>query len=76
MPSQSCNFFHGWILPNNYLIERVAMSAHQLVIGLREDEVADLRASVDSAQGVQSQRVPEPDVLVSRAAARCKKTSV
>jgi len=52
------------------------MSAHQLVIGLREDEVADLRASVDSAQGVQSQRVPEPDVLVSRAAARCKKTSV
>ena len=52
------------------------MGADQLVIGLREDKVADLAARVDCTNGLQSERVPEANVLVSRATPGCQETSV
>ena len=52
------------------------MGADQLVIGLREDKIADLAARVDCTYGLQSERVPEANVLVSRATPCCQETSV
>ena len=52
------------------------MSADQLVVGLREDKIADLAARIDCTYGLQSERVPEANVLVSRATPCCQETSV
>lgn len=41
------------------------MCGDQLVICLRKDQVADLRSCIDRINGLQAQRVPESDVLVS-----------
>lgn len=46
------------------------MRADQLVVGLREDEVADLRARVDAVQWIQVDRIPESNTLVRRASTR------
>ena len=76
MPRQCRYFLHCGVLPDYDLVETVAVSADQLVIGLREDKIADLAASVYCTYGLQSERVPETNVLVSRATSGCQKTSV
>lgn len=67
---------HCGILPHNDLVQRVAVRAHQLVVRLREDEVADLRPRVDAIQRIQIDRVPESNALVCRAAASREEASV
>jgi len=52
VPSQSCNFFHCRILPHDDLIERIAMSADDLVHVFRKHQVAYLGASVDVVDGL------------------------
>lgn len=46
--SHECgNFLHLGVLPDIDLVEGVSMGADQLVYGLSEDEVADLRTCID-----------------------------
>jgi hypothetical protein len=52
------------------------MGTHQLIVGLREDQVANLTASVDAVKLAQADGVPQTDALVSGAAASCQQTSV
>ena len=52
------------------------MSAYQLIIGLRKDKIANLRASIDAAQLRKIDSVPESDALVSCATASCQEASV
>ena len=59
---------HGRVLPDDDLIQGVAVSAHDLVDVLREHKVAHLGARVDAANWLKSVRVPEPDASVSCAA--------
>ena len=47
------------------------MSAYQLIICLRKDKIANLRASVDAAQLRKINSVPESDALISRATSSC-----
>ena len=61
---------HGRILPDEYLILRVAVRGDELVRVLRPGEVAHLRARVHGLQVLPGERVPEPDASVGRAAAR------
>lgn len=64
MASQSCNFIHLRILPNNDLVERVSMRWHQFLICLWEHQVAHLWPSVDAVDRLQCEWVPEPNALV------------
>ena len=76
MPCQRGYFLHCRVLPDNYLVQAVAMRTHQLVIGLREDKIADLAACVDGTYRLQGQGVPETDVLVGSATPGCQETSM
>ena len=76
MPGESGYLFHGWVFPNYNLVERVAMCAHELIICLREYQVADLGASVYAVQRCQVQGVPETDALIGCTTASGKKASV
>ena len=67
---QCLYFLHAWVLPKDYLIEGVAMSAHNFVCCLREHKVTHLGASVDWVKRLESVCVPETDVTVS-----CSSTS-
>lgn len=48
------------------------MSAHDLVRGLREHQVAHLGPCVDRMQGLERVGVPEPDMAVRSATSRCE----
>ncbi|RNA28621.1 hypothetical protein BpHYR1_008630 [Brachionus plicatilis] len=68
--SQLGQLTHARILPDQYLILRVAMSADQLVGVFRPGQIAHLGARVHRLQILTGQRVPEPDTAVGSAAAR------
>ena len=51
------------------------MSADQLVVCFREDEVANLRTGVDAVQRLEVDGVPKTDALISCSSACCKETS-
>ena len=74
--SQRRNLFHRGVLPNYNLVQRVTMSAYQLIICLRKDKIANLRASVYAAQLRKIDSVPESDALISRATTGCQEASV
>lgn len=76
MSSEGGELLHGGVLPHDDLIERVTVSAYKLIVGLREDQIANLRASVDAVQRRQVDSVPEADALVSRATSSSQKASV
>lgn len=56
-----------WLLPDDYLVLRVAMRANKLVDILGVGQVADLAASVDPVKRLARQRVPEPYTSVGGA---------
>ena len=47
------------------------MSANEFIVGLREDQVADLGPCVDAADRLIVQSVPKTDMLVSSATSSC-----
>ena len=53
MPCQRRDLLHRRILPHYDLVQTVAMRTDQLIVGLGEDKVADLTASVDSADRLE-----------------------
>lgn len=61
---------HGGVRPDDDLVQGVPVRADDLVHVLGPQEVADLRARVDGADGGARLRVPEADAAVRRAAAR------
>lgn len=61
--------FHGWVLPNEYLILRVPVSTYQLVDVLRKHQVAHLAPCLQVVDRLKRVRVPESDALVGRASA-------
>ena len=71
---KSLNLLHAWVLPENYLVERVAVSADNLMRRLREHEVANLRARIDGMQRLESMSVPESYMTVSCASTSREKT--
>ena len=76
MPCQRRDLLHRRILPHYDLVQTVAVRTDQLIVGLGEDKVADLTASVDSADRLERKRVPEANVLIGCAAARSQETSM
>lgn len=65
MAGQGGHFLHGRVLPDDDLVQRIPMSAHNLVGGLREHQITDLRACIDALKRLHAVGVPEPDALVS-----------
>ena len=65
MPCQRGDLLQGWVLPNNDLILRVAVSANQLVRGCRKEKVTDLRSCVDPVLLSVGECVPKPDRAIS-----------
>lgn len=74
MACQRLDFAHRWVLPNNDLVETVAVSRDELVGCFREHEVAHLGSCVDAVDGLQSVRVPESDASICCAAASSEET--
>lgn len=52
MARQRLDFAHRWVLPNNDLVETVAVSRDELVGCLGEHEVAHLGSRVDAVDGL------------------------
>ena len=50
MTSQGLNFLHAWVLPEDDLVQRVAVGANDFMSSLREHQVTDLGASVDGVK--------------------------
>ena len=67
MACQGGNFLHGGVLPNVDLILRIAVGGDQLIEGLAEHQVADLRADVDSFDVGSGQGVSESDCSIGSA---------
>lgn len=76
MTSESGKFLHRWVFPNDHLVQRIAVSADELIVCFREDQVAHLRAGVDAVELLEADGVPEPDALVSSATSGCQEASV
>lgn len=76
MTCQGSQLFHSWVLPYDHLVQTVAVGTDKLIVSLGEHKVANLRASVDRLKRLESQSVPEPDVLVSSASTCREQTSV
>lgn len=57
------------IFPDEDLVLRVSVSAHELGTVLAPREIADLRARVDALHGLARERVPEADATVGCATA-------
>lgn len=72
MSGKSLDLLHAGVLPEDYLVERVAMRAHDLVGRLREHQVAHLRACVYGVKRLQCVGVPESDVSVGCATTCCQ----
>ena len=53
VPCQRRDLLHRRILPHYDLVQTVAVRTDQLIVGLGEDKVADLTASVDSADRLE-----------------------
>ena len=68
--------FHGGVLPDDYLIQGVAVRAYKLIVCFRKYEVAHLRPGVDCVERLQGLGVPEPNVLIGSATPGCEKASV
>jgi len=47
------------------------VSANEFIVGLREDQIADLGPCVDTANWLIVQSVPKTDMLVSSATSSC-----
>ena len=71
MACQGLNLLHAWILPKDDLVQRVAVSAYDLVGCLREHKVAHLRTGVYSVKWLESVCIPESDVTVCSATSGC-----
>ena len=76
MSSQSCNFFHGWVLPNIDLVEWIAMCWYNLVSCLRKNEIADLGTGVDIVNRLESMCVPKSNAFISSTTTCRKKTGL
>ena len=74
MSRQSLNLLHAGVLPQNDLVQTIAVRAHNLMSCLGEHQIANLRASVDCVKRLQSVCVPEADVTVSSSSSCGKKT--
>lgn len=75
MACEGCDLLHGWVLPHNDLVERVAVSGYNLVVVLTEHQVTNLTSSVDRVNWLQRQRVPELNASISGTSA-CGEKSV
>lgn len=73
---QRLDFLHRRELPQDDLVQAVAVGAHDLLRVLAEHQVAHLATRVHGMQRLQSVRVPEADVAILSAAARCEKASL
>ena len=74
MASQGCKFAHGWELPDNDSIFRVAMGADKLVYVFAKHKVTYLRVSLNALRLMTVNCVPESDASVSRATTTGKKS--
>ena len=69
MSSESCEFSHGWVLPHDDRVIRVAVCADQLVRALAKHEVADLTVRLNALAFEAMNSVPKSDTPVVGATA-------
>ena len=74
MSSQSCNFFHCWVLPNVNLVEWVTMCRHNFVCCFGKYKVADLRTGINVIDWLESMRVPKSYAFISGTTTCCKQS--
>ena len=71
---ERCNFLHGWVLPHDDLIQRIAMGADDLIHVLGKHQIAHLGTCVNAANWLESVGVPESDASICCATSWGQKT--
>jgi predicted small metal-binding protein len=59
--SKNCKFLIFWVVPDDNLVERVAVSAHKFVDIFREDQIANLRSRINDMRLYTLEGVPKPN---------------
>lgn len=72
VPSEGHKFLHSGVLPDDDLVEAVAVGADNLIHARGPHEVTNLRSGIDAVEGLRVERVPEADMTVGCAPARCQ----